>query len=231
MKKTKYILTLFALGVTLVTTGQNLKDTVFIYKDSVFGTSQSIYYDIRTNNISDKDESYFLLYQSDEESYNYSLDYLKESKQNLIKRNPKIPWTSWLQLKQYNGKLYIYKPCDYINSYGITINDSTFIDWGGEGPTGSKILNETRIDFNTYKFKLTGISEENRQLTVHIVDSITGIAVFEEKAGRNKKKFYLMTPTIKRFNFPLIVNNCRYQKQTELEFEEPNYIKILRKRK
>ena len=209
MKKTKYILTLFALGVTLVTNGQNLKDTVFIYKDSVFGTSQSIYYDIRTNNISDKDESYFLLYQSDEESYNYSLDYLMESKQNLIKRKPKIPWTSWLQLKQYNGQFYIYKPCDNINFYGITINDSTFIDWKGEGPTANKILNETKTDFNTYVFKLTGISEEKRKLTVHIVDSITGIAVFEEKVGRNKKIFYLMTPTIKRFNFPLIVHNCR----------------------
>ena len=53
-------------------------------------------------------------------------------------------------------------------------------------------------------------------------------AIFEEIKNGADKNYYLMISADKIKSVPLIVNNCETQKQLELQFEEPNYIELLK---
>jgi hypothetical protein len=229
MKKLRNILTIVIIGFAFPLFGQtNLNDTIFIQKDSVLGTAQSIYFDNNRNSKFYDKINYWNFLQFDNESFKYSTDYLKENKQILIKKKPEIPMTKWVTLKQYKGNFYAYHPCDFYTHFRASINDTTYIDWTGEGPVANRILNQKKINDNTYEFKLTGIYDKDRTLVIHIIDRNNGIAVFEETNSGNDKKYYLMISADKIKSVPLIVNNCETQKQLELQFEEPDYIELLK---
>ncbi len=158
MKKLRNILTIVIIGFAFPLFGQtNLNDTIFIQKDSVLGTAQSIYFDNNRNSKFYDKINYWNFLQFDNESFKYSTDYLKENKQILIKKKPEIPMTKWVTLKQYKGNFYAYHPCDFYTHFRASINDTTYIDWTGEGPVANRILNQKKINDNTYEFKLTGI--------------------------------------------------------------------------
>ena len=202
------------------------KDTVFIKKDSVYGTAQSIYFENNSNSQFYDAINYWGFLPYDQESYTYSINYLKENKELLTKKPPVIPFTKWVLLEQYKGKFYAYHPCDFLSHLRVSINDTTFIDWTGEGPVANKIIDQKKINELTYEFKLTGY-DKDRKLVIHIIDKKKGIAVFEEtKNGGNF--YYLMIMSDKIRSVPLIVNNCEKEKQIELVLETPNYIAILK---
>jgi hypothetical protein len=136
----------------------------------------------------------------------------------LTKAKPIIPWTNWVTLKQHKGQYYAYHPCDFLFHFRQSINDTTFIDWTGEGPVANKILEQKKIDSKTYEFILTGIYDQDRILIIHILDKKKGIAIFEEKRGKDRN-VYLMIADDKIKSVPIIVNHCPTQKQTELEFD------------
>ncbi len=224
----KNILTIIIICSTFSAFGQS--DTVFIEKDSLLGTAQSIFFENNPNsNFYDK-INYWGFMMFDEQSYKYSLDFLKENQLTLTKKAPVIPQTKWITLKQYKGSFYVYHPCDFISHYRISINDTSFIDWTGEGPVANSIITQKGIDDNTYEFQLTGIANKDRKLIIHIIDSKRGIAVFEEKNDKaDVSYFYLMIASDKIRNVPLIVNNCTTYKQSELCFDKPNYGGLLKK--
>jgi hypothetical protein len=160
------------------------------------------------------------------------LDYLRENNLTLIKKTPVIPQTKWVKLIQYKGTFYAYSPCDLYSHYKISINDTTFLDWTGEGPDANKIINQKKIDDKTYEFQLTGIGKKNRKLIIHIIDNKNGIAVFEETSyNLNERYYYLMIAADKIKTVPLIVNNCETYKQNELCFYKSNFIKLLKNKK
>ncbi|MBS1760138.1 MAG: hypothetical protein JST23_08460 [Bacteroidetes bacterium] len=138
------ILTAIIISFTFPVFGQ--ADTIFIQKDSLLGTAQSIFFDNNRNskfydNINDWN---FLTF--DNRSYQNSIDFLKENKLILTKKTPIIPQTKWVTLKQYKGIFFVYHPCDFFSQYKISINDTTFIDWTGEGPEANKIVAQKKID-------------------------------------------------------------------------------------
>lgn len=112
-------------------------------------------------------------------SYQFSLDYLKDSNQILIQQLPITPFLNWVPLKKYRGNYYVYKPCDFYTNLSFSFNDTTFIDFTGEGPIANKILEQRRLDEKTFAFELTGIYHKNRQLTIYILDEKNEIALFE----------------------------------------------------
>ena len=229
MTTLRNILTILIIGLTFPAFGQI--DTVFIQKDSLLGTAQSIFFDNNKNsNFYDK-INYWGFLRFDNESYTYSIDFLKENNLTLNKKIPVISQTKWVTLEQYKGTFYAYHPCDFYTHYRISINDTTFIDWTGEGTVASKIIDQKKINNKTYDFKLTGVFKEDRNLIIHIIDSENGIAVFEEtKGATNQSYYYLMIASGKIRNVPLIVNNCEIQKELELRFDEPNYNKLLKRK-
>ena len=80
----------------------------------------------------------------DNQSYQNSMDFLKENKLILTKKTPVISQTKWVTLKQYKGKFYAYHPCDFYSHFRISINDTTFIDWTGE-TEASKIVAQRKL--------------------------------------------------------------------------------------
>jgi hypothetical protein len=219
MTTLRNILAIVIIGLTFPLFGQvNSNDTVFIEKDSLLGTAQSIYFDCNRNSkFYDRISNFeFSLYES--VIYKYSTDYFKENKLTLTKREPIIPLAKWVILKQYKGKYYAYHPCDFLFHFKVSINDTTYIEWTGEGPVANKIIEQKKINNNTYKFKLTGIYDKDRVLKIHIIDSKRGIAIFEEIYGGSENR-YLMICADKIKTVPIIVNNCETYKQVELFFD------------
>jgi len=230
LKTLRTILTILTLGLVSQVFGQtNQKDTTFLLKETVDGELHTIFID---NNKSSKfypDILDFKFGRFDKESYTSSLDYLKENNQPLIKKKPLIPLTTWVTLKQYKGQLYAYHPCDFLFHFRQSINDTTFIDWTGEGPVANKIVNSKKIDSKTYEFHLVGIYDKEQKLTIHIIDNKKGIAVFEQlSSNATDKRYYLMIAADKIKSVPIIVNYCPTQKQMELEFETPDYKTMLK---
>lgn len=230
MTTLRNILTVIIIGLTFPAFGQ--ADTVFIQKDSLLGTAQSVFFDNNRNSKFYDKINYWDFLTFDNQSYQNSMDFLKENKLTLTKKTPVIPQTKWVTLKQYKGTFYAYHPCDFYSHYRISINDTTFIDWSGEGPEANKIAAQKKIDDKTYEFQLTGIVKKDRKLTIHIIDSKKGIAVFEEMNDKaDKSYYYLMVASDKIKTVPLIVNNCETVKQLELDFDEPNFRELLKSEK
>lgn len=228
MKGLKRLLFLLILGITFTSIGQvNSNDTLFIQKDSVKGSAQSIFYAQNSNSPFYERINQWEFGTYDHRSYDYSLSFLNEQGMSLTKLKPVIPMTKWVILTQYNGAFYAYHPCDFNSHYRASFNDSTFIDWTGEGPDASKIVNQQIINDSTYRFSLSGVFEKDRKLIIHIIDKEKGIAIFEDP-NRERHKYTLMISSDKIRSVPLIVNQCE-NKQIELRFEEPNYVELLRR--
>jgi hypothetical protein len=228
--KQSFLLLCYVLSLS-VKSQVNPKDTVFIYKDSLLGLSQSIYYD---NNMKSKFYDYISDFNfqepSDSRTYKYSMDYLKKNNLTLTQKTPIIPWLEWITVKQFKSKFYAYCPCDFYYHYKVAINDTTYIDWTGEGPIANQIIIQKKIDNKTYKLKLKDIFYKNRELIIHIIDSTKGVAIFEEMSKKNAKRYYLMIAIDKLKSIPLIVNNCETYKQFELDFDKPNFEKLLKEK-
>jgi hypothetical protein len=225
MKITHLILTFIISIASQSVFGQNPKsDTVFIRKDSLRGVSQSIFYETNKNSKYYKNITSFKFGEFDYDSYAYSLEYLKKNKIKLKKQKTILPSKKWIKLYRYNEQFYAYYPCDFYNFFKVSINDSSYIDWTGEGPIASKISYQKKINDSTFKIKVTGINEQDRTVTIKIIDKIKGIAVFTEKNAQNEESQLFMIMAEKIKTVPFIVNSCKLFKQSELDFEKRNLI-------
>lgn len=205
-----------------------VNDTVFLYRDEIEGTSQAVFFDENRNSAFYDDIKLVESDLTDSESYQFSINYLKENKLKLVKKKPIIPYTKWSVLKQNKGEFYAYKVCDNYHAYRISINDSTYIDWTGEGPDANQIVAQKKIDDNTYEYQLNGVMYNERTMRIHIIDNEKGIAVFEYVSNEfNDNNFFLMIASDKVRTVPIIVNNCKTSKQREVEFEVPDYQALL----
>lgn len=226
--KLKTLLTILTVGLLTQVFGHTIKtDTTFLLKEDVDGKLHTIFIDKNKNSKFYPSISHFEFGLFDNENYKISLDYLAKTNQTLTKRKSIIPWTTWVTLKQYKKQFYVYHPCDFLYHFRQSINDTTFIDWTGEGPNANKIISSKKIDSKTYELQLDGIYEKTRTIKIHIIDGKLGIAVFEQKSNNNDVEYYLMIAGGKIRNVPVIVNYCPTQKQMEFDFEEPDYKELL----
>lgn len=228
MTTLRNIMTILTIGATCQLFGQTAaRDTIFIFKDTVDGELQTIFIDNNTYSKFYERISHFSFQYFDQASYKISTDYFKEETLTLTKSTPIIPWTNWVTLKQFKGQFYAYHPCDFLFHFRQSVNDTTFIDWTGEGPVANKIIEQKKIDSKTYEFKLTGIYEQDRKIIIHIIDFNKGVAVFEQITYGIDKSFCLMIAADKIKSVPIIVNHCPTQKQTELQFDEIDFTTLL----
>lgn len=139
------ILTALFIGTTSIPLAQNAgTDTAFIFKNKAEAQFQSIFIDNNKGSKFYGGITNFTLSYSDNESYQSSIDFLRQQHLAFQKVKPVIPWTDWVALKQYNGQFYAYYPCDFSFHFRQSVNDTTFIDWTGEGPVANKINGQKR---------------------------------------------------------------------------------------
>lgn len=165
--------------------------------------------------------------KSDKESYEYSLQYLKHKGLKLTKTNINDVPKKWIVLKYYRNKFYTYHPSDFYSHFKVSITDTAFITYGGEGPMANKIISYKKIDDKTFLFSLTGVERPKKNLIIHIIDKQKGIAIFEDFYNAKEKQYYLMIDAAKIRQLPIIVNYCETQKHMEVDFEEPNYKRLI----
>ena len=203
----------------------------YIYKDSLQGYAQSIFFETDKESIFYNDITRFEMRNFDQDSYTTSLKYLSSNKLSLQKRELILPSKEWLPLQQYHGEYYAYHPCDFYHFYKVSINDSTYIDWTAEGAIANKIIGQRKLNDSTYELSTKGILEQHRTIRITLVDSISGIAVFEETTATKSPKYLLMIMADKLKSVGFIVNVCITEKKSELKFERPNFEKLLKMNK
>ena len=196
-------------------------DTLFIIKDQKLGTKQSIYFENNKNSKFYEELKDYEFDDFDQQTYNESL---KNINQKLNKQKPVFSETKWLPLYSYKNKYYVYNPCDFYTEYKVSINDSTLIDWTGDGPIANLILSQKKLRDNHYEFNLK--SYQSRKLTIKIIDKRRGIALFKNEYKNEIPEYLLMVATNKINEFPLIINNCETYKQNELKFDEIDIKKL-----
>ncbi len=204
-------------------------DTIFLSKSTEKGTAQSVFIDTNRNSKFYPTTS-FQFDKRDSLSYFTSIENLKKNKIALAHQTPVIEWTKWLDLKIYKGNYYAYHPCDFNSFHALSINDSTLINWKGEGPEAVKIIAQKKIDSSTYYFNLTGQYHDHVELLIHIIDADRGIAIMEGRDEEGGSGYNLMIAADKIRSVPIIVNNCETEKQAEWNFEQVDFKKLLRKK-
>ena len=203
---------------------KQIADTTFLLKE----LNHSIFIDKSKKSKFYNHISNFRFGTFDRDSYNTSLKFLKDKGIKLTKNNIGDLPKKWIILKYYKKNFYTYYPSDFYSHFKVSITDTAFIDYGGEGPMANKILKYEKIDGNTFSFLLTGIEKSKRKLDVHIIDKQKGIAIFKELNGDKDKQYYLMIDATKIKQLPIIVNYCNTQKQSEFDFDEPDFKKLLK---
>ena len=205
-------------------------DTTFLLKEYNDGVLHSIFIESDRNS---RYYNYISDYSFDEfdgASFNESLDYLKSHQLELQNVSIEDIPRKWIILNQYKGEFYAYKPSDFYFHYKVSITDSAYVDFSGEGPSASKILSFQKMGNNTFQFTLEGMYSHGRELLIHMIDKKAGVAVFEDSSTEREKIYYLMVDADKIRDFPLIVNYCESQKHHEFDFDKPDFLKLIRQK-
>jgi hypothetical protein len=220
-------LTIIAMILALDSLGQkSSSDTTFLVKEKYDNTYHAIFIDTSKTSKFYDEISDFKFGQFDQESYDYSLEFLKSKNLKLTETKIEDLPRKWIILKLHGGQYFTYKPSDFYSHYKVDITDSSLTEYTGEGPVANKITTYFRTNDNAVSFRLSGVNGVNRNLTIYIIDKKKGIAVFENRL-KNNLTHYLMIDATKIRELPIIVNYCETQKQVEFEFEKPDYKKLI----
>ena len=220
----KYLLIIFIFFPIYNLACQKLNlDTIFLLKNKehiifIDTSKESTFYNKVAN---------FTYSDLNDETFESSLKYFKKNKIKLNNHKIKRLAKKWVIIKYYKNKFYTYYPSDFYNHYKISITDTAFIEFYGEGPVANKILTFRKNTDKKYSFLLTGEGKINRSVVFYIIDRKNGIAILEESYNCIKNYFFMIDAT-KIKQLPIIVNYCISQKQLEFNFEEPNYENLLK---
>lgn len=205
-------------------------DTTFILRENKKGIYHAIFID---NNKSSKYYNWinkFKFSGNDSISYKESFKYapLGKTIRLLKKQTANLP-KKWCPLYLYKGKYYVYAPSDWGYNTRYKITDTTIIKYDMDGPYPGTLNRFQQIDRNTFAFSYTSVYQNNNKLTIHIIDWVNKIAVFEEASQAGASGFYLMVSAGNLKSFPIVVNYCEMQKQKEFKFDEPDFKVLLKK--
>lgn len=204
------------------------KDTVYLSKQVRDGKLVAVFVDPSRDSRFYRSLTNFSLGSHDSMSYATSLDLLRERGLRLGRVRNLLPWKTWVPLRLHQGTLVVYKPCDFLFHSQWSVNDSTVIEWTGEGPWALKLLWQKRISPQTYRLAYTGEAGRSEELTIHIIDPKKGIAVFQSATDSSDTTYTLVIAAKTIRSVPLIVNRCPAGKELEFDFPDLDAKKFLR---
>ncbi|HNY30422.1 MAG TPA: hypothetical protein PKO15_06010 [Fibrobacteria bacterium] len=203
-------------------------DTVFLSKQIQDGRLVGVYVDPDRGSRFYRNLTRFSMDGFDSITYGNSLDRLREQGLKLGKVKNSVPWTRWVALVEHQGGLYAYHPCDFLFHRAWSINDSTAIEWTGEGPFATKVQWQRRSGPGTFRIGYSGEAGSTAELTIRLVDRKKGIAVFQDvPPGGGDTTYSLMIAAETIRSVPLIVNRCPGGKRLEHSFDKPDPRKYL----
>jgi hypothetical protein len=218
--KRKHSYLLILIAITTITANSQTRDTIFIIRE--YNPSYHAVF-IDTNRHSN---SYSLLETYAANSFD-SAFYFEGIKQlngsNKIKkiRSDNID-KDWSPLYLYKKKYYVYLPSDGMYNDWIHISDSIFLWHAGGEMICNSIDSFKRIGNKQFQFSLLKANRHHKVVNIYILDKEKGIALFEYP-GEKQHPFELKVATNKIRNFPMIVNYCKNEKQSEFEFDKIDF--------
>lgn len=96
-----------------------------------------------------------------------------------------------------------------------------------DGPYAYLINTYMQVNKNTFDFGVKSAYRTITKFRLHIIDWKRQIAVLDNGIGDGDSRYTLMVGADKARNFPIIVNDCRTNKEDELDFDTPDFEKIL----
>ena len=126
----------------------------------------------------------------------------------------------WIRIHKYNGKYFLYGPCDWCNDTKFQIGDNSIQIRGCELTT-YKITSAKQINQREYKIAYVPLSGKKRKTVLKIkeINSQYNIYEFSYNKGIDRSKMLFIKDSDYK-NFDLINNECKYEKFPELEFED-----------
>src|ERR1035437_289749 len=223
----KHLILVVTIGYNCFAFSQKKSDTIFIKAND--NTHCFIFIDKNKRSEYYKQISNFSFNSFDSATYKEAI--------NLLKSNSKARFSEyrindfakeWVPLYVYKNKFYVYAPSDWGYNNWIKITDSTLIEHDMEGPAPSKIKSFKKINQQQVELTILGAQQKQRRIKVYIINPKYQTAVFEFSGKHKKTEYKLMVSVNKINHFPVIVNYCKDSKVQEMEFEKPNFKKLIK---
>ena len=202
-------------------------DTIFIYREVTDNYYHAIFIDTHKKSEHFNWLTNFEFNDFEEKSYNANKEATIEERPGIFKNNNThdLP-QNWLPLYKYKQDYYLYAPSDWGNAGKRIINNQEFIYWYMDGPYPVPIISVDKASETRYTLTTMNPfdpNEKHAQITIHIIDPMTKMAVFEF----SDRNYQLYVPAENAEKFDLIVNHCEEQKQREYQFDEINYEELI----
>ncbi|WP_334124272.1 hypothetical protein [Empedobacter brevis] len=134
--------------------------------------------------------------------------YLDNNHQGFL-HNIDVNSENYVPIYLYNGKYYLYKPCDGYNDKNILINNKSVTINTGEDQY-FEILNKIK---NKQKTLYILVNQNiNTELEIKKINKKIYVIKFNNE-------YYLMTSSNQIKKFPIIVNDCSKEKVNEFTFD------------
>ena len=188
---------------------QNVTDTIFLLKEK----SHNIFIEPNKNSKNYKDINTFRSFPK------------TSDKNKIIYKN--LP-QKWIPLYSYKGTYYIYLPCDFSSNQKISLyNKDIFFE---DFELYSHRINLFKKINDKYVINYNGFEKNKTKLEIIIIDKAKGIAVFKHTRNNNEIDYKLMVDSNKVRLFPIIVNNCEYERTEEVVFDKLNFEELLNRK-
>ena len=201
-------------------------DTIFISKDPILGSKQSIFIDPNKNSHGYKRLTDFQVDEFSKENYDATLKDLLQKNKNTKALNIDEISKNWIEIHLYNNQYYVYESCDFYNQQ-MAIKSNILTHWSMEGQEPHLIVSAKQSKPNIFDLKL----KDNylNEIKIYLINKEKGLAVFEELVNGKHFDYFLMLDSSKVSNFPIIINNCTKAKQSEMRFDKIDFRKLLKK--
>lgn len=163
----------------------------------------------------DKSQKIFIESNRDSDYYKY-LDDFKNFK--ITKNYSNIMNQKWIRIYNYNSGYFLYAPCDWTYDTKIII-DRKYLQIKNSEISHYKIKHIKKKNDEILVKYSDPYSPKKLNLKIIPIDKKLGIYrfIFEDSV---MKVEYMMIQAQKNKNFDIIVNDCKYEKTKEFEFDK-----------
>ena len=212
---------------------RKLNDTIFIKREVTKDFYHAIYIDPARESKYYDWLTDFEFDKYDLQAYAGNYKYVKEKNPEAFKKvnTPEIS-KNWIPVYSYKNNYYLYAPSDWGNAGRRIINDSAFVYWYMDGPLPVPLTSAKKVGHGKVILEMMELFNEkpsSEKLTIHQIDSKTGLSVFEFTNESEMYKYRLYVPIENAKQFDMIVNHCDNQKQREFKFDPIDFEELIKK--
>lgn len=137
------------------------------------------------------------------------------------------PYGTWIEIKQYQNRYYVYYPCDFGNIYCLNISKEQLRIFRSEEDdyriTSTKKASETK-----YVFQTENPNDHNKEtMVLHILDKKKGLAIVEHVGAAQPYRYTMVVNADNLTQYPMIIHECA-AKASEFQFSEINFHRLIK---